>query len=135
MHHIRHLLIGVVAMLIVLLALQVMLHAQVRPPCYELPNFSKYTAMTPSGLTTTARSHVRVSGEVVAVTREEDGDMHVGMSDGRVSIVAECIPEMPCPAVVKGDHITVYGISRYDKQHKWYEVHPVEKMEVFKATK
>jgi len=82
----------------------------------------------------TVHTHVAVRGVVTLVGHEDDQDLHVRLTapSGRF-IVAECIPELPCklpnglpwiPAL--GDTVTVYGISRYDPEHKWYEVHIVE---------
>ena len=77
-------------------------------------------------------THVRVSGVVAYVGHEGDQDMHIRLTDGTASIVAECVPRMPCltdgvPWVPReGDTVTVYGISRWDPEHGWAEVHPVE---------
>jgi len=81
-------------------------------------------------------THVAVRGVVTLVGHEDDQDMHVRLTSltgsGRF-IIAECIPALPCltatrlpwlPAI--GDTVTVYGISRRDAEHGWWEVHPVE---------
>lgn len=79
-------------------------------------------------------THVAVRGVVTLVGHEDDQDLHVRLTSasGRF-IVAECIPALPCrlanglpwvPAL--GDTVTVYGISRRDSEHGWWEVHPVE---------
>ena len=78
-------------------------------------------------------THVRVTGKVVLVKHEEDTDLHIRLSDGKHFIVAECIKEIPCREPKVGEVITVEGISRFDKQHGWYECHPVESLTVQKG--
>lgn len=73
-------------------------------------------------------THVEVSGKVVLVRHEQDGDLHIRLTDGSNFVVAECVPELPCKAPKLGDAVTVQGISRFDGEHKWYEVHPVENL-------
>ncbi len=81
-------------------------------------------------------THVQVTGKVTLVKRQGDGktigdgDLHIRISDGKNFIVAECIPKLPCPEPKLGQTITVEGISRFDGEHKWYEVHPVETIKV-----
>jgi hypothetical protein len=73
-------------------------------------------------------THVAVSGRVAYVVSEADGDVHIKLvsASGRF-IVAECIPALPCARPKSGQTITVYGISRQDSEHGWWEVHPVER--------
>lgn len=73
-------------------------------------------------------THVEVVGKVTLVKREADGDRHIRLCSGASCIVAECIPSLPCDAPKLGQTVTVQGISRYDTEHKWHEVHPVEKL-------
>lgn len=76
-------------------------------------------------------THVSVAGRVAYTRRERDGDQHLkilGARDG--AVILECIPEFPeilaaCRRVQKGDLIDVTGISRYDTDHDYPEVHPV----------
>lgn len=73
-------------------------------------------------------THVAVTG-IVAYTRiEDDGDLHIRLvaDTGAVFIIAECVPKLPCRRPRNGERITVQGISRYDPEHGWREVHPVE---------
>lgn len=95
-------------------------------------------------LVTTQWTHVRVPGIVLAVIDEADGDLHLRLSDGTVSrcdvpaymagtcIVVEIRPpdreRVRKPA--KGDRVRVSGVSRFDRQHKWYEVHPCDRVEI-----
>lgn len=73
-------------------------------------------------------THVAVTGAVTYVKREADGDTHIRLGNGKVFVVAECILALPCKAPKVGQKITVRGISRFDLEHKWYEVHPVESL-------
>jgi hypothetical protein len=75
-------------------------------------------------------THVAVTGTVVYTRREDDGDCHIKVvSPSGAFIIAECIPALPCPFPRVGARITVYGISRRDPEHGWWEVHPVERWE------
>jgi hypothetical protein len=72
-------------------------------------------------------THVAVTGTVVYVQPEADGDIHIKLaSPSGKFIIAECIPKLPCSSPTKGSRITVKGISRPDPEHGWWEVHPVE---------
>jgi hypothetical protein len=78
-------------------------------------------------------THVEITGEVKSRMPEKDGDMHIQVSDGTNFIIAECIPKLPCSVIPNvGQTVTVRGISRYDRENRWYEVHPVEEIEVKK---
>ena len=74
------------------------------------------------------RTHVQTSGLVTLVRHEADGDLHIKLVGRRGFIVAECVPELPCRVPKVGEHITVKGISRWDGEHKWAEIHIVEWM-------
>ncbi len=79
------------------------------------------------------RTHVEVTGTVKSRSVERDGDTHIQISDGKNFIMAECIPRLPCSVVPQvGQTVTVRGISRYDRENRWYEVHPVEEIEINK---
>lgn len=79
-------------------------------------------------------THVQVTGIVsYTVATESDGDTHIKLvsiypDSTHAFIIAECIPKLPCRHPKTGDTITVRGISRYDPEHHWYEVHPVEEL-------
>jgi hypothetical protein len=84
-----------------------------------------------------SHTHIRVTGKVVLVKYEADGDLHirlsdmpwVKLSDRKHWIVAECIPKLPCAKPKVGQTITVEGIYRRDAKHGgWAEVHPVESL-------
>jgi len=86
------------------------------------------------------QTHVEVRGFVTYELREEDGDLHIRICDSLAylgmdrshCIVAECIPELPCEKPPAASRVIVQGISRFDHEngHKWYEVHPVEKLTI-----
>jgi hypothetical protein len=79
----------------------------------------------------TKHTHVCTEGVVTLKRREEDGDAHLRVSASRsVFIVAEAIPQIPVTLPRVGDRVEVCGISRYDKAHLWFEVHPVERIRV-----
>ncbi|HEX9239197.1 MAG TPA: hypothetical protein VF910_00905 [Candidatus Bathyarchaeia archaeon] len=75
-------------------------------------------------------THVQVSGVVAYTKIEEDGDIHIRIvgDTGAAFVVAECIPRLPCRRPKNGERITVQGITRYDGEHHWFEVHPVEEL-------
>ena len=78
-------------------------------------------------------THVEITGNVKSVKSERDGDTHIQDSDGADFIIAECIPKLPCSVIPDvGQAVTIRGISRYDRENRWYEVHPVEEIEVKK---
>lgn len=82
---------------------------------------------------TFSHTHVRLDSVVVVYTAAEaDSDFHVRVRDPRDTvwshfIIAECIPAIPCTRPRVGDLVTVYGIMRYDAEHGWAELHPVER--------
>src|SRR6266566_6049569 len=73
-------------------------------------------------------THVSVTGVVAFTKIEADGDIHIRLiaDTGSAFITAECLPRLPCRRPRNGERITVKGIMRYDREHGWYEVHPVE---------
>lgn len=79
------------------------------------------------------RTHVEVTGVVKSLSRRPDGDAHIQIANGNDFIVAECIPKLPCSVIPEvGQTVTVRGISRYDREKRWYEVHPVEEIAIAK---
>ena len=90
------------------------------------PGGRTYHPVTVARLPTTTRTHVRVCGLVTLVRKEEDGDVHVRLSDGARFAVAEIVPAIPLPRPRLGQRICVDGISREDKAHRWFEIHPLE---------
>jgi hypothetical protein len=90
-----------------------------------------YHAVTIAGLKTAQWTHVAVCGRVDFVKSEGDGDTHIKLTDGDAFIVAEIVPYHRVFTIPKvGQFIRIAGVSRLDKQHGWYEVHPVEGLSV-----
>ena len=78
-------------------------------------------------------THVEITGKVQSTNPEKDGDTHIQVSDGTDFVIAECIPKLPCSVIPDvGQTVVIRGISRYDRENHWYEVHPVEEIEIKK---
>jgi len=71
------------------------------------------------------RPRARVKGLVAQVVHEQDGDVHIRLTDGANFIVCEVIPELPMPSPHVGATVTLHGIVRYDGEHRWWELHPL----------
>jgi hypothetical protein len=74
-------------------------------------------------------THVEVRGQVAYVRSESDGDVHIKLvspSNPARFIIVECIPRLPCARPTVGADIIVRGITRWDPEHGWAELHPVE---------
>lgn len=74
---------------------------------------------------TTAWTHVCVEGTLTRRRKESDGDWHLRIEDRGHFLIAEVIPQIPLTPPRTGTRVEVCGITRYDKRHKWPEVHPV----------
>ena len=78
-------------------------------------------------------THVEITGRVQGVRPQKDGDTQIEVSDGKDFVIGECIPKLPCPVLPEvGQTVTLRGVSRYDRENHWYEVHPVEEIEIKK---
>lgn len=75
---------------------------------------------------TTTRTHVCTVGRVVYKRKQQDGDWHLTLSNGRVKVVLEIIPGLEMEVPEKGARIRACGITRWDKAHRWAELHPLE---------
>ncbi len=75
--------------------------------------------------------HAVVEGVVSEVINEGDGDHHIWLTlDGsKFKLACEIAPQNSLPAPKVNDHVRVYGIFRYDFQHGWWEIHPVDFLE------
>ena len=67
-----------------------------------------------------------VIGTISDVQRSFDGDWHLNITsrDGSV-LVGEVIPEYQLPMPMRGDKVRMWGVVRYDMEHRWWELHPV----------
>jgi hypothetical protein len=73
------------------------------------------------------RTHVAVAGLVVRVRLRSDGGWRVRLADtGGALAAAEFRPSRFIPLPPIGAWIIVRGPLRYDDQHRWYVVDPVE---------
>lgn len=73
-----------------------------------------------------ALPHAAVEGVVSAVVRSPDGDWHVNIADDRGgTLVAEIVPEYPLVPPPVGSRVKLWGLTRYDIEHRWWEIHPV----------
>lgn len=67
-----------------------------------------------------------VTGTVTDVQKSTDGDWHVNLKDAQNRVlVMEIIPELPLPVPKIGTKIKIWGITRYDIAHRWWELHPI----------
>lgn len=71
-------------------------------------------------------THIETCGRVTLVKTEDDGDLHIRLDAGGAFLVAEIVPYHTLPRPKVGQTIRVQGISRLDKTHHWYELHPLE---------
>ena len=72
-----------------------------------------------------ARPRASVVGTVTAIVQSEDGDVHINLADEQGNIVVvEVAPEYPLQTARMGDYIKVWGVVRYDIEHRWWEIHP-----------
>lgn len=69
---------------------------------------------------------VSVVGLISDQEKIVDGDTHLNIKDqdGRV-LVGEIVPEFPVGAPPLGACVKIWGIPRYDLEHRWWEIHPV----------
>lgn len=94
---------------------------------FQVPS-RRYWLVSVDSVQYTKHTHVHIRGRVTLVRHEQDGDTHYKVIGRKSFVVLECIPILPCPDVKVGTTVDAYGISRYDKEHQWYEIHPVERL-------
>lgn len=67
-----------------------------------------------------------VEGTITDTIKAWDGDLHVNIEDAKGNmLVMEIIPEYPLPVPKVGEKVRAWGITRYDLEHRWWELHPV----------
>ncbi len=67
-----------------------------------------------------------VRGTISDIIKAWDGDWHVNIKDAKGNVlVMEIIPEYPLPIPKIGEKIQAWGITRYDLEHRWWELHPL----------
>lgn len=76
--------------------------------------------------------HCVITGTVQKVIHETDGDHHlwVELDNSKFQLACEIVPQNAIPDPAAGDHVKVWGILRYDLQHGWWEIHPVDYLQV-----
>jgi hypothetical protein len=73
------------------------------------------------------RTHVTVAGRVVRVRARHGGGWRVRLADtGGALAAAEIHPSNPMPLPPVGALIVLHGHIRYDEEHSWYVVDPLE---------
>jgi len=83
--------------------------------------------MSPRAFLAATRPHDDVAGRVVRVRLLEDGGWRVRLADtGGALAAAEFRSFYPIPLPPVGAWIIMRGPIRYDEQHGWYVVDPVE---------
>lgn len=72
--------------------------------------------------------HIVITGTVEKVIHEQDGDHHlwVTLDNSKFQLACEIVPQNVIPDPAIGDHVKIWGILRYDLQHGWWEIHPVD---------
>jgi hypothetical protein len=75
--------------------------------------------------------HAVVEGVVSEVINEGDGDHHIWLTldNSKFKLACEIAPQNPLTPPAVNDHVRIYGIWRYDFQHGWWEIHPVDFLE------
>jgi len=69
--------------------------------------------------------YAQLIGRVRMVRTEQDGDLHIKLTGTTAFVVLEVIPEMPLARPTVGARIRDWGIPRVDKEHGWWELHPL----------
>jgi hypothetical protein len=73
------------------------------------------------------RTYVTVVGRVVRVRTRGGGGWRLRLADtGGALAAAEIRPSHPLPLPPIGSRIVIRGALRYDEEHRWYVVDPVE---------
>lgn len=72
-------------------------------------------------------THVCIEGQVIYRRKEADGDIHFKIVDANGNVLTcEIDPQNPLPEPDYLQNVRVYGITRFDFDHGWWEIHPVD---------
>jgi hypothetical protein len=100
-------------------------------------DWDEFHPVSISDIESNTKPHVVAEGYVSEVrVNDEDGDLSFKLVDrlGEQErfIVCEIIDPIKLAPPAVGSRVRVYGVSRYDgeRDHNWYEVHPVLNIEV-----
>jgi len=74
-------------------------------------------------------THVQTVGRVRLIRFEADSDVHIKLTGVRSFVVLEIIPGLRLPLPTVGQRIRAFGITRWDQEHSWAELHPCERWE------
>jgi hypothetical protein len=103
----------------------------------RLYDFSAFEPVDLHQIASTHDPHVVVQGVVsdIAGNFENEGRRRFRLSDPRdpaASVVCEILDGDSVAAPKAGTRVRVWGVTRFDSNpaHRWYEIHPVLKMEV-----
>lgn len=68
-----------------------------------------------------------VTGVITSVVQNlSDKDWHINIRDKTgATLVLEAVPEYPLTIPPIGTNVKVWGIPRYDIEHRWWELHPI----------
>jgi hypothetical protein len=91
-----------------------------------------YHTVALENVAATRHTHVCTIGPVVYVRKQQDGDVHITLDNGRATVVVDIIPLIPLTPPAKGQRVKVCGITRTDKHHAWGEIHPAERIQVLR---
>lgn len=108
-------------------------------PSFAAADWREFQPVSISGIGSNTKPHVVAEGYVSEVRIDEkDGDLTFKLVDNLDAqdrfIVCEIIEPIRLQPPAVGSRVRVYGVSRYDaeRDHNWYEVHPVLNIEVVK---
>ena len=130
--------LGVIAAVLILaLALALGRHKESYLVAKDALDLREFHPVSIAEMERTTRPHVVAEGYVSEMRiNDEDGDLSFKLVDdlGQAGpfIVCEIIDPIRVEPPSIGSRVRVYGVSRYDNQrnHNWYEVHPVLGIEV-----
>lgn len=93
----------------------------------HLTNMTVTIGKTDSTLGLVRDTHVAIEGQVIYRRKEDDADIHFKIMDaaGRV-LTCEIDPQSPLPEPNYLQNVRVYGVVRFDLDHGWWEIHPVD---------
>ncbi|HJQ25426.1 MAG TPA: zf-HC2 domain-containing protein [Blastocatellia bacterium] len=107
------------------------------PPSLAAADWREFQPVSIGDIESNTKPHVVAEGYVSEVRIDDkDGDLMFKLVDNLNAqdrfIVCEIIEPIRLQPPTVGSRVRVYGVSRYDaeRNHNWYEVHPVLNIEV-----
>jgi hypothetical protein len=133
-----------IVLAVLLSAVFVVLHRRTAPEpelgglkSLEAVDWGEFHPVRVSNIESNTKPHVVAEGYVSEVGyNDEDGDLSFRLVDSLGErerfIVCEIIDPIKLVPPAIGSRVRVYGVSRFDgeRDHNWYEVHPVLNIEV-----